>query len=96
MCISFSDKLTGQIPEQLNKCTNLRRLIMEKNELSGTIPSVLGELTHLDFFVTTDNNLSGSMPAEICDNVDSGSLKYLFTDCEDVSCSCCEECQLRL
>ena len=65
---------------------------MEQNQLTGEIPSELGQLTHLDFFVTIDNNMSGSMPTEVCNNVDSGILKYVFTDCEKVSCDCCEDC----
>ena len=86
------DQLSGEIPTDLSKCPNLKRLIMEKNKFTGTIPSELGTLKHLDFFVTIDNELSGSMPTEVCNNVDSGTLKYLFTDCRDVSCSCCSDC----
>ena len=75
------------------QCSDLRRLIMEKNEFSGTIPSELGQLQHLDFFVAIDNDITGNMPEEICSRVDSGTLKYLFVDCQDVTCTCCKDCE---
>jgi Leucine-rich repeat (LRR) protein len=42
--------LTGTIPTELGKLTNLRMLSLSGNQLTGTIPSELGKLNNLVFW----------------------------------------------
>ena len=61
--LPFKD-LSGPIPPELGKLTNLTDLDLRWNELSGPIPPELGKLTNLTDLDLSVNDLSGPIPAE--------------------------------
>ena len=61
-----NNNLTGEIPSELGKLTNLTDLLtLSRNALSGSIPTELGKLTNLTHLSLRDNALSGSIPTEL-------------------------------
>ncbi len=61
--IKLSDNnLSGSIPSQLGKLSNLEILDLNSNQLSGNIPSQLGNLSYLEILNLGKNQLSGSIP----------------------------------
>ena len=60
-----ANRLTGTIPAELGKLTNLDRLSLSGNGLTGTIPAELGKLTNLDELWLPGNGLTGTIPAEL-------------------------------
>ena len=63
--------LTGEIPADLGKLTNLQTLRLRKNGLAGDMPSETGRLINLQTLDLTENNLMGGIPPE------TGSLANL-------------------
>ncbi len=61
----FSNQLSGLIPAELGKLSNLRWLFLHYNRLSGLIPVELGKLSNLQDLILSSNQLSGSIPAEL-------------------------------
>ena len=59
--------LSGQIPPELGKLTNLRDLYLQDNQLSGEIPPELGKLVNLESLILAGNQLSGEIPSELLD-----------------------------
>ena len=59
------NNLSGPIPADLGKLTELRRLILPDNGLSGPVPAWLGELGNLQRVNLEDNQLAGAIPAEL-------------------------------
>ena len=59
------NRLTGTIPAELGKLTNLVRLSLTSNQLSGTIPAELAKLTNLNWLSLSDNQFSGCIPASL-------------------------------
>lgn len=57
--------LTGVIPTELGRLTELKRLDLMGNELGGEIPPELGNLTELEHLFLSDNKLSGPIPPEL-------------------------------
>ena len=57
--------LSGTIPSELGKLSNLQFLWLHKNSLRGTIPSELGKLSNLQFLWLHKNSLSGTLPSEL-------------------------------
>ena len=57
--------LSGPIPSQLGKLTNLSILHLGFNKLVGVIPRTIGQLTKLTEFYAPDNHLSGRIPAQL-------------------------------
>ena len=45
----FDNNLTGVIPLEIGKLTNLERLGLYNNQISGSIPATLGNLKSLKF-----------------------------------------------
>ena len=57
--------MSGSIPTQLGRLTNLKTLYLGGNELSGSIPTELGSLANLEHLRLDDNRLWGPVPAEL-------------------------------
>ena len=55
--------LTGPIPVELGRLTNLRELDLASNELTGSVPNWLGNLVRLQWLSLADNELTGRIPA---------------------------------
>lgn len=68
--ISRSPNLTGSIPPELGKLTNLFSLMISECALTGTIPAEIGNLTKLTHLRFDNNQLTGSVPASL------GELPY--------------------
>ncbi|KAJ0987695.1 hypothetical protein J5N97_006051 [Dioscorea zingiberensis] len=75
LMINLSGKnLTGNIPLELTKLTNLVDLRLDGNELTGTIPDFSGCL-NLEHIHLENNQLTGAVPSSL---VDAPSLKELY------------------
>ena len=57
--------LTGEIPSELSRLSNLLRLNVTNNELTGGIPAELGRLSNLLRLHGTNNRLTGKIPPEL-------------------------------
>ena len=71
------NKLSGEIPAQLGRLTNLEYLYLALNKLSGTIPAELGRLANLQKLYLSKNELSGEIPVELGDLT---TLQSLYLD----------------
>ncbi|KAF0934175.1 hypothetical protein E2562_023435 [Oryza meyeriana var. granulata] len=70
-----SNKLTGTIPDDFGKLTNLTLLFLYNNKLNGSIPSSIGLLPKLTDIRLFDNMLSGSLPPELGKHSPLGNLE---------------------
>ena len=68
------NQLSGRIPSELGKLTNLERLDLYENRLSGEIPPELGNLVSLTALYLRVNQLSGEIPPELGNLADLESL----------------------
>ncbi len=69
--------LTGEIPAELGKLSNLPVLWLGNNQLTGEIPKELGRLTNLRALGLRSNQLSGEIPSELGDLTNLGSLDLM-------------------
>lgn len=60
-----SFELTGSLPTQLSRLTNLKRITMRSNYLSGSIPTQFSTLASLTTLDLENNILSGSLPTTL-------------------------------
>ena len=60
-----TNKLSGPIPQQVGKLTNLATLNLSNNDLSGPIPPELGNLTDLEELFLSSNQLGGEIPTAL-------------------------------
>jgi hypothetical protein len=60
-----NNKISGDIPPEIGKLTNLNALDLSSNEFVGDIPSSLGQLTRLNYLRLDRNNLSGQIPVDV-------------------------------
>ncbi len=65
--------LSGSLPPELGRLTQLTKLNLDYNSLSGQIPVELGNLTQLRTLNLNSNSLSGQIPTEL------GNLTQLRT-----------------
>lgn len=68
-----ASKISGSIPTELGRLTNLDTLLLWKGTLTGTLPTEMGQLTKLSFLNLKGNQLEGTLPSEI------GNLQELNT-----------------
>ena len=61
----WNNQLTGNIPPELGKLSNLTALDLLNNQLTGSIPTELGDLSKLGWLKLTNNQLTGPIPAEL-------------------------------
>ena len=59
------NELSGTVPPELSKLSNLRELDLRENRLSGAIPKELVGLSKLEDLDLRDNRLSGAIPPEL-------------------------------
>ncbi|XP_031281003.1 MDIS1-interacting receptor like kinase 2-like [Pistacia vera] len=71
-----NNNLTGIIPPEIGRLSNLNRLDFSLNKLVGTIPSTIGHLSKLISLDLSDNNFIGLIPSEIR-NLQSLTRLYL-------------------
>ncbi|KAF1867367.1 hypothetical protein Lal_00049796 [Lupinus albus] len=57
--------LEGTLAPELGKLSDLKSLVLSKNNFSGTIPKELGDLGKLELLNLRENNFTGSIPEEI-------------------------------
>ena len=60
-----SNQLSGPIPAELGRLTNLGELVLWDNQLSGEVPAELSSLASLEALFLGANQLSGEIPAEL-------------------------------
>ena len=58
-------QLTGEIPKEIGKLTNLQYLSLRNNQLTGEIPKEIGKLVNLELLCLDKNQLTGEIPKEI-------------------------------
>ena len=56
------NNLTGEIPGDFGRLSELRALLLQNNRLTGNIPPELGGLKKLQLLYLSDNELSGPIP----------------------------------
>ena len=57
--------LNGAIPTELGMLSELKRLVLSRNQLTGTVPTWLGDLAHLEELTLWGNRLSGPIPSSL-------------------------------
>ena len=60
-----SNQLTGEIPAELGRLSNLTLLALHDNRLTGEIPAELGRLSNLTLLALRTNQLTGEVPPEL-------------------------------
>ena len=63
----YSNRLTGEIPQELGNLSNLFRLTLHNNQLTGRIPRELGNLSNLTHAYFAGNRLTGCVPSGLQD-----------------------------
>ena len=58
--------LTGPLPQELARLSNLEYLYLNTNRLTGEIPAELGDLSNLHFLHLDGNELTGPLPPRTC------------------------------
>ena len=92
-----NNQLTGSLPTELGKLTNLKHLLLKSNELSGKFPSELNRLSHLQVMIVDKNDFVGSAEP-ICslpkvEAATTAARRYFVSDCKsEVVCPCCALC----
>ena len=63
----YSNNLTGPIPTELDRLSNLRVLHLYSNNLTGPLPPEVGNLSNLWSLFLEGNNLTGPLPSSLTD-----------------------------
>lgn len=69
--INGNPELSGELPPEISRLQNLKRIRMHGNSLIGKIPSEISEISGLQQLLLSGNQLSGVIPPEV------SKLKYL-------------------
>lgn len=59
------NQLTGAIPSEIYKLSNLKQLYMDNNLFTGSIASMIGQMVNLEQFHGASNMLTGNIPTEL-------------------------------
>ncbi|EOY12941.1 Disease resistance family protein / LRR family protein [Theobroma cacao] len=73
-----SNKLIGEIPEEITSLQELVALNLSRNLLIGKIPQKIGQLRQLQSLDLSRNNFSGSIPPSLSELTFLGSLDLSF------------------
>ncbi|XP_024523265.1 probable leucine-rich repeat receptor-like protein kinase At5g49770 [Selaginella moellendorffii] len=65
LILAFNPLITGLIPSELGRLSNLEFLSLQSCSFSGRIPAELGRLRRLRFLGLNSNRLDGSIPPEL-------------------------------
>ena len=60
-----SNRLTGEIPPEIDGLSRLRSLDLRFNQIGGELPEELGNIPSLEQMVIRNNQLQGEIPAEL-------------------------------
>ncbi|GLT82358.1 hypothetical protein SLE2022_007420 [Rubroshorea leprosula] len=60
-----SNKLTGEIPQQICSLLELVQLNLSRNQLTGRIPADIGQMRNLESLDLSRNQLSGQLPSSM-------------------------------
>ena len=61
----YENPLTGSLPAELGRLTQLQRLELFHHQLTGGIPPELSQLTQLQYLDLSENRLTGAIPGEL-------------------------------
>ena len=61
----YENPLTGALPAELGRLTQLQRLELFHHQLTGGIPPELSQLTQLQYLDLSENQLTGAIPGEL-------------------------------
>ena len=75
-----SRDLTGEIPLELGKLSNLQKLNLGGNRLMGEIPLELGQLANLQELVLGFNRLTGEIPPQVGELAELQELRVMFNE----------------
>ena len=75
LSIAQNPALSGSLPPELFKLTNLRRLSITGSQLTGELPAELGSLANLEELYLYENDLGGEIPVELAS---LASLEHLY------------------
>mmetsp|Transcript_14288 Transcript_14288/g.27106 ORF Transcript_14288/g.27106 Transcript_14288/m.27106 type:complete len:179 (-) Transcript_14288:376-912(-) len=101
--ISFTGGgLSGTIPPELGKLTELRKLLLLENCLSGDVPESLFALSNLEVVTFPGNrDLTGSLNGFCNGNEFKGNLSHMEANCNScpnsptlLQCDCCICCDI--
>ena len=77
--------MTGEIPSDLGRLSNLTELWLENNQLTGEIPPELGGLSNLRRLYLAPNQLSGCIPEGLRDIASNDLGQLNLPDCGSVT-----------
>ena len=97
------DDLTGTIPTELGRMTDMELFLLSQNRLSGTVPTEFASMTLLELFDVSNSTISGSVDDIFCDVTTPSQISTTYPnfeslelDCNpsrnEIQCSCCTQC----
>lgn len=93
-----NNTLTGELPASVaNIGGTLRTLMLDGNKFSGNLPNVaIDDLTISNILTFDRNSFTGAISPTTCRRKGDGrnDLQVIAVDCEEVTCSCCNNCPL--
>jgi len=58
-------KLSGTLPAEIQKLSQLERLSLQRNQVGGPLPPELGNLSRLEWLILSQNQITGTLPASL-------------------------------
>jgi len=91
--------LSGALPAEMGKLSQLRTCFLNGNKFTGTIPSELSGMIQVENIRFHGNQLTGSMPSSICAiekefEAQKNKQMLISADCKtgSITCDCCHKC----